>query len=275
MMLAVRPLFDEVTSYTYRWLGEVIETVKPVIDLKGSEAVRERFVETVEKYDPSMIIHYDHGVEDGWIGNDTGKIVDLENVELLAGREIYTLNCLSARKLGVEAFKKGAKAYWGFVDVFAFTSEDEEYFKEFANNGLRLRLQGLPWEECLQKTLEKADELVNKLVSAGRIISAIALSHDKNSLVCYTVKNPPRSTCFLRRLAAKIFGLKAWRISRRQALGWMFFLVGYGVSLHDFTHQVYELKGTVISLEGGYVGFALIMAGFIAVTWDIVEWLKK
>jgi len=39
--------------------------------------------------------------------------------------------------------------------------------------------------------------------------------------------------------------------------------VGYGVTLHDFAHQVWELKGTVISLEGGYVGFIMLLAGLI------------
>ena len=39
--------------------------------------------------------------------------------------------------------------------------------------------------------------------------------------------------------------------------------VGYGVALHDFAHQVWELKGTVISLEGGYIGFIIMFIGLI------------
>jgi len=39
--------------------------------------------------------------------------------------------------------------------------------------------------------------------------------------------------------------------------------VGYGVALHDFAHQVWELKGTVISLEGGYVGFTILLVGLV------------
>ena len=39
--------------------------------------------------------------------------------------------------------------------------------------------------------------------------------------------------------------------------------VGYGVALHDFAHQVWELKGTVISLEGGYIGFIIMLIGLI------------
>ena len=40
-------------------------------------------------------------------------------------------------------------------------------------------------------------------------------------------------------------------------------LVGYGIALHDFAHQVWELKGTVISLEGGYVGFLILLIGLL------------
>ena len=33
------------------------------------------------------------------------------------------------------------------------------------------------------------------------------------------------------------------------------FGIFYGISLHDFIHQAWELKGTFFSLEGGYIGF--------------------
>lgn len=45
-----------------------------------------------------------------------------------------------------------------------------------------------------------------------------------------------------------------WRVVLSSA-----FLIGYGVSLHDFAHQVYQLKGYHNIVEGGYVGFALML----------------
>ena len=39
--------------------------------------------------------------------------------------------------------------------------------------------------------------------------------------------------------------------------------IGSGISLHDFAHQVYELKGEYLSLEGGYIGFIITIASFI------------
>jgi len=46
-------------------------------------------------------------------------------------------------------------------------------------------------------------------------------------------------------------------------IGTILSLTGWGIAAHDFAHQVYQLKGTVLSLEGGYVGLALCLIGII------------
>jgi len=46
-------------------------------------------------------------------------------------------------------------------------------------------------------------------------------------------------------------------------IAWIMLLIGYGIALHDFAHQVWELKGTVLSLEGGYIGFIIMFIGLI------------
>ena len=48
-----------------------------------------------------------------------------------------------------------------------------------------------------------------------------------------------------------------------EKIAWIILLIGYGMALHDFAHQVWELKGTVISLEGGYIGFIIMLIGLI------------
>ncbi|MFQ6053337.1 MAG: hypothetical protein ACE5OO_03795 [Candidatus Bathyarchaeia archaeon] len=50
------------------------------------------------------------------------------------------------------------------------------------------------------------------------------------------------------------------------ALYWMFF----GVALHDYAHQVWELKGFHNLVEGGYIGFigaAASMLGLYLEVW--------
>ena len=36
-------------------------------------------------------------------------------------------------------------------------------------------------------------------------------------------------------------------------------LVGYGVALHDYAHQVWQLKGFHNPIEGGYIGFLMML----------------
>ena len=58
-------------------------------------------------------------------------------------------------------------------------------------------------------------------------------------------------------------------------MAWIAFFVSYGVALHDFAHQVWELKGTVISLEGGYIGFLGMLLAFLYLMKEHVKWLGR
>jgi hypothetical protein len=53
---------------------------------------------------------------------------------------------------------------------------------------------------------------------------------------------------------SKSYGKRQWF----NAAAALIFLVGYGIALHDFAHQVWELKGTPVSMEGGYIGFLMM-----------------
>jgi len=56
----------------------------------------------------------------------------------------------------------------------------------------------------------------------------------------------------------------------------VFFCFSYGVALHDYMHQVWELKGTVFSLEGGYVGFIGMVVAWILLSYkDILTVYTK
>ena len=277
--ILVAPKFDDATSYSFDWSREVKRMLEEkgyaVIDISGREVSREEVEKALKDNPGAIYIHYNHGEEDAHFGSLTEKVVDLKNVQLLGKREVYCLNCLSAKKLGVEAYRNGAIAYWGYIKTFIFSTDAINEFKTFANVGIKLRLEGKTWEECLQTAKNLAKELCQKLISEGKIISAVILQHDADALRCYTENNPPESQCLARKIAIKLLGPKiGWKIGGKHAIGWILYLIGYGVALHDFAHQVWLLKGTVISLEGGYIGFALCFVGFIFLTLDYVEWLR-
>jgi hypothetical protein len=212
----VAPVFDEVTQHSYSWSRAVREMLEgagwEVIDISGRAVSREE-VEEALRGEVTLYVHYDHGSSDAHWGASDVKVIDLNNVALLSGRECYNLNCLSAKRLGVEAWKRGARAYWGYIEEFAFSTDALTEFGRFVNEGLRLRLEGKSWAECLRMAKELARELASKLVDAGKYIAAVLLSRDAEILVCYTPENPPESRCPLRRLAIKLFGPKiGWSI---------------------------------------------------------------
>ena len=262
MVLAVAPCFDDATKYSFKWVRSLLsELGREYTGLFGDEATRMNFEREVEKH--NLVIFYDHGDRVGLIAQGGGYLIDKSNSYLLRGKIIYTLACLWCSDGGIDAWRKGAKVVWGYTDDFGFTSVDEELFGECANFGLiAVFKENVSWEEALELARKKFNEAMGR---ARDPWSVIWLRHNRDALVCYTERNPPKtSRCFFRRMLIKIIGPeRAWRITMWEVAGALLFSVGYGISIHDFAHQVWELKGTVLSLEGGYIGFGLTIVGFL------------
>jgi hypothetical protein len=276
--ILIAPLFDEPTQYTYDWSRDLLSLLKSkgydVIDLSNREISRSE-VEEILKQNPNILtIHYNHGNEDCLYGSNTEKVIDLDNVNLLSHREVYCLNCLSAKKLGVEAYKIEAIAYWGYVETFSFTTDAINEFKEFANSGLKFRLEGHTWEESLELTKDLAKQLQQELIKSGKIIASIMLERDTDALRCYTEKNPPQETkCIFRKIALKLFGFKlGWLLSRRIAISLILFGLGIGLFIHDRIVDWVKLECRIHGLD---VGFILVFIAYVLLTFDFVKWLKR
>ena len=279
----IRPVIDEVTEITYDEAQDVLdyfdEKEVRYIDLAKDDATREN-VEKGLKTNPNMsVLHYDHGNKTSWIGED-GAVVDLENVELLRDRQCYCDNCSSAAKLGVEAWKLGA-VYWGYKEIFMFTTDSLEEFKTAVNFGIKRHIDGFSWKECLEEAKAKMTELADKLVAEGKILAASCMRRDRDIMVCYTADSPPEPeepSCPLRRLAVRLFGTKVgWKITRKWAVSIAIFFLGFGISLHDFCHALWEVGGypKILSWQGGYIGYVLMLIAFLLATYEYVQWLKK
>jgi len=262
-MLAVAPCFDEPTQYSFKWINSLLNQLNmEYTPLFKDDATRGNFEREVGKHD--LIVFYDHGSPSGlYAQNGKSYIIDKNNDHLLKGKAIFTLACLWCSDGGIDAWKKGAKVVWGYAGEFGFTLTDEELFEECANIGLILVVkEGKTWEEALKLAKEKFNEAIGKAKDPW---SVIWLRHDRDCLVAYTENSPPQtSKCILRKALIKLLGPeKAWKITAEKLIGVITFSIGYGVAIHDFAHQTFELKGTVLSLEGGYIGFGLITTGFL------------
>lgn len=280
-LIVVRPIIegDEVTPITFEEAQEVVDYAKAenveVVDVAKGEAVREN-VERVLRENPGvLVLHANHGNEGAWFGADERACVDLNNVKLLAYRECYANNCSSAAKLGVEAWKLGA-VYYGFREVFVFTIEEEPYFKQFVNHGIKKRIDGLSWKECLSSAKQLAQKLVDELVRAGKGLAAACLHHDAEVLVCYTEDMPPTSDCAFRKVALRIFGPKiGWKLSRTFPISVATFFAGFTLTLHDLWSEIIGPPGDPLRIHGGYVGLALMLIGFLLAYYQVATALKK
>jgi hypothetical protein len=278
----IRPKFEEVTEITFEEAQDAIDYLQgkgeTIIDLAVQDAVREKVETTLKENPDANVAHYDHGSEDSWVGNDERAVVDLNNVDLLVGRECYCDNCSSAKTLGVEAYKRKAKAYWGYKDIFYFTTDAKDEFKEFVNNGIKRHVDGYGWKECLEMTKQLATELIDKLVKAGKALAAACLRNDRDILVCYTEDMPPTSDCAFRKLSIKLFGPKVgWKLSKAFPVSVAIFFVGLGILLHDYCHALWQVGGIneILSLQGGYFGGCILTIGFILAYYQIWTMLKR
>ncbi|MHA1263176.1 MAG: hypothetical protein ACTSSA_14015, partial [Candidatus Freyarchaeota archaeon] len=226
-MLIAAPRFDQATQYSYKWCVQLAQELGGEQKLLlEKDATRENFEKEIGKH--NLFVFYDHGNKDCLVAQD-GKenMLDLENVHLVAKKEVYTMACWSARKLGVEAWKRGT-VFWGYTEIFGFTTDEEELFCEAANYGLILKVKkGLTWKEALEKAKEKFTELMDR---AKDVWTRIWLRHDRDALVCYTEESPPKETnCFVRKASLKLFGTKVgWKLSRLFGWGVLFYLLGLG-----------------------------------------------
>jgi len=210
--LIVSPVFDTVTQDCYEESRDALEymrdKVKIVGDLSG-RAIGCGEVEDALKAEPEAnLAFWNHGSEDKLWGSETEAIIDLQNVGVLSGREVYTVACSFGKTGGVEAYKVGAKAVWASTEVVTYTNDAKEEFKEAFTNGIKRRVDGFPWKECLEKTKNRMTELIDKLVAEGKNLAASCMTWDRDHLVCYNESPPPPEACPVSRVMAGLFGYR-------------------------------------------------------------------
>lgn len=218
-IIFVAPRFDQATGFSFKWCKEIEDYAKQkgedVILLNVEDAVREKVEKVLSENPAVMFVHYNHGNEDRIYGNDERPVIDMDNYNLLKNRECYNMNCLSAKVLGKGAYLHYHATYWGYVESFAFTTDSLEEFKEAANYGFKLRVDGeTNWGVILKKAKEKFTELIDGLIASGRVFAASLLRDDRDALHCWSDdaeqpdSNPPPPTCPVSRFIQKYFGYK-------------------------------------------------------------------
>jgi len=192
--ILIRPRFDDPTKYTFDFAAEILAWCRQagisVVELAETEAIRSRVEEELAKEGVDLFIHYDHGNEDALIGQDKNAVIDADNCQLLKGKEVYTLACLSAKNLGARVWRIGGK-YWGYVDVVSFTTDALPEFRRAFNSGFLFRfVEGDTPQNALSRAKSVFDQLSLELVDDGKTMAALAMRYDGDILVYYNGHKP-------------------------------------------------------------------------------------
>lgn len=211
--LICRPKFDSATEYTFAFASEILQWCQQagieVTELAEEDAVRLAVENALERFNPDIFVFYDHGDKDALIGQDGKAAIDLKNCDRLAGKEVFTLACLSAKDLGPEVWRKGG-TYWGYIDVFSFTTDSLAEFQEAGNCGFHYRfLEGDSRENALNRAKETFERLSVELVAAGNTLAAIFMRENGDNLVYLDAHKPEeKEGCLLGLLKLPI---KIWK----------------------------------------------------------------
>jgi len=210
-----RPRFDEPTQHSFAFAGEILQWCRQagisVIELAEADAIRAKVAGELAK-GVDLFIFYDHGDEDALIGQDEKAVIDLENAELLAGKEVFTLACLSAKELGPEVWSKGG-TYWGYTEVVGYTTDSLSEFQEAFNCGFRFRfIESDSRKNALSRAKETFTRLALELVDAGKTFAAICMREDGDALVYLDAHKPEeKEGCLLALLKLPIRGFSSLR----------------------------------------------------------------
>jgi len=242
-------------------------------DLVDAAAVRSTFEAAVKASDPTLLVFYDHGSEDAWWGSDGKKLMDYSNVGLVSGREVYTMACLCARKLGAEAYRKGCRAFWGYTEPFSFTTDQEAVFGKLANKGLLLNIKkGKSWAEAVESVKAAFTDEVDRLQKeGGNGWAVVALINDRDSLVCWTSESQPPSDCPFRRAGINLFGRPGQRMTKGSAVAMILIFTLYFTALYGYIDLMYSQYNKMV-LDMGYAAF---LGLFLAEVLMIHEYMKS
>jgi hypothetical protein len=220
-VLGVAPCFDEASHYSFKWFERLRDAIKGKVELQEllrEMAVRSAFEANVEAFKPDAIVYYNHGGEDCLCAQDgTTCVLDSENVDKVAGKIIYTMACLSARKLGAQAYTRGC-VYVGYVEAFTFTTDNEQLFCQAANSGFIAYVEGeTDWAKIKAVMVEAFNHAMEQTNDPW---SRMWLQWDRDALRIYAPGvDVPETKCIFRKAAIALLGPKiGWRLGRKYGL---------------------------------------------------------
>lgn len=174
-VLVSSPEIDNITRYLRIWSKDLIKTFENqhnFIHLEGERATQAHFCGLLRKNFPDIVLINGHGNAESITGHNHEVLINKKNVSLLKGKTIHALSCKTAKELGPEAVKSGAKCYIGYDENFVLIMRKgnlQEPFKDdlanlFLNPAFtapKALLSGKTPEESIKRTTEAYQHSIN------------------------------------------------------------------------------------------------------------------
>lgn len=255
-ILLIAPKFDDATQYSFTWARRLLEKVEDklaVIFLPEDFATRTYALANLDNKE--AVVFYDHGSEDCLYAQGGKECVfTSSDAPLFKNKLLYTMACLSAKKLGATVYAHGG-AFVGYYEPFSFTTQDEQLFCRAANSGFEAWADG---ERDFKKIKEKmVEEFNNAIDSTSDAWAKVWLRYDRDALRVYAPGvDVPSSTCPFRSVLIRIFGpTTAWKIQKPCVKR-----LAERILLRDIWHMA---LGLVAGLLKKTVWGALIFASYV------------
>jgi len=115
--------------FTYHWAQLIINKAEELgmkaIDLQRENYNRKKLKTAILENDPFFIFGNGHGDSNLLRGYEDKAVLEAcENDELLSGRIVYSLACMTGKVLGQSAINKGCSSYIGYGMDFTFIARD-------------------------------------------------------------------------------------------------------------------------------------------------------
>jgi hypothetical protein len=166
-LLNVAPKFDTPTEVSFEWNKDFVEkcsTHNPpsvITSLLESKAEPIGFKNQLK--DHNVLVVFDHGTESAILGQNKSKLLTIKEAGLLKDKKVFAMACLTAKELGVEAYHRGCKEYWGAIEPLGFTLEDAHLFGEVFIEGATKRFcQDIPINEVYMSMIEHFNTQIAK-----------------------------------------------------------------------------------------------------------------
>lgn len=272
--LNVAPDFDEATHYSYRWNRALIDELgTDPIELLGIEATRQNFEEAINEANIETMIFYDHGSETGLVADGAHEyLLDKNNDKLVAGKYVYTMCCLAAKDLGADAYRKGAKAWWGYTEEFSFMPQNEQVYQRLSNLGLILiKKQNMSYMSAWAEVVTEFDR---EIEAATDPWTEMTLINDRDALVVWCDDNQPSTQCMFRKMGIDLFGKAGHHISRMFAVYVLVGGIGYTGTVYSILAASMRNHLLFDTMLLGLTGSAMLGLGMLGVAHEYLDWLS-